>query len=168
MACWQEWDGCGGFQDPPVHANAPLVGCAVPRDGVVEGQRTHSFTMWGVDGRPHLGLRENLSTSSTPSLFPLLSRTSSCSPSGTTTCKVPLGVNPRDDWHYTDSSTGGRRVPLYDGRARTRKGIDIATKAFRTVFGEFHPRSNRARPVLIVKSRHHMPDVNGAGMARGR
>jgi hypothetical protein len=140
----------------PVHANALWMGAPSHVGGWWEGQRTHVLTMWEATGVPP-GFRENVHEIDTM-IVPSEQNRELFSHWHKNVKKVPLGVNP-DHWNYRE------RPPLEDtfrfmtAGQGNRKGIDICTKAFSTVFGGFQPSVSHPRPVLVVKDRTRMKDV---------
>jgi len=74
--------------------------------------------------------------------------------------KVPLGVDP-ERWHYSERPPVDSEFVFMTAGQGQRKGIDIAVKAFNTVFGDFQPSVSHPRPTLIVKDRYRMKEVRG-------
>lgn len=76
---------------------------------------------------------------------------------------VPLGIDP-EVWHY---SLPPSPVPefrfLFSGRG-SRKGVDLACRAFRTVFRGVRGNATRGMPKLIVKSARGQVDHWGDGI----
>ena len=126
-----------------------------------EGQRTHVLTMWEATGVPP-GFRENVHEIDTM-IVPSEQNRELFSHWHKNVKKVPLGVNP-DHWNYRERQEVGSEFVFMTAGQGKRKGIDIATKAFQTVFGGFVPSASRPRPVLIVKDRTRMKEVKGEGI----
>lgn len=149
-----------GDEDKPVYANALWMGAPSHVAGWWKGQRTHVLTMWEATGVPP-GFRENVHEIDTI-VVPSEQNRELFSHWHDNVRKVPLGINPRD-WHYQPRPEVGAEFWFMTAGQGERKGIDIAAKAFTTVFGNFKPTAVHPAPVLIVKDRHRMK-VRGEGI----
>jgi hypothetical protein len=150
-----------GDEDKPVCANALWMGAPSHVAGWWEGQRTHVLTMWEATGVPP-GFRENVHEIDTI-IVPSEQNRELFSHWHKNVRKVPLGINPKA-WHYTERNPVAEEFRFMTAGQGERKGIDIATRAFTTVFGDFEPSASHARPVLIVKDRHKMKGLGGEGV----
>ena len=144
--------------DIPVHANSLWMGAPSHVAGWWTGQRTHVLTMWEATGVPP-GFRENVHEIDTI-IVPSEQNRELFSHWHKNVKKVPLGVDP-ERWHYTERPEVGAEFVFMTAGQGERKGIDIAVKAFNTVFGDFQPSANHPRPVLLVKDRTRMQEVRG-------
>ena len=147
-----------GDEDKPVHANALWMGAPSHVAGWWKGQRTNVLTMWEATGVPP-GFRENVHEIDTI-IVPSEQNRELFSHWHKNVKKVPLGVDP-ERWHYTERPEVGAEFVFMTAGQGLRKGIDIAVKAFNTVFGEFAPTAQHPRPVLVVKDRYRMKEVRG-------
>jgi hypothetical protein len=150
-----------GDEDKPVHANALWMGAPSHVSGWWEGQRTHVLTMWEATGVPP-GFRENVHEIDTI-IVPSEQNRELFSHWHKNVEKVPLGIDPVD-WYYRERQPVESEFRFMTAGQGNRKGIDIATKAFSTVFGGFIPSASEPRPVLVVKDRTHMKEVKGEGI----
>lgn len=150
-----------GDEHLPVHANALWMGAPSHVSGWWEGQRTHVLTMWEATGVPP-GFRENVHEIDTI-IVPSEQNLELFSHWHKNVKKVPLGINPTD-WYFRERQPVEAEFRFMTAGQGQRKGIDIATRAFSTVFGDFKPSSSDPRPVLIVKDRTHMKEVKGEGI----
>ena len=147
-----------GDEHRPVHANSLWMGAPSHVGGWWEGQRTNVLTMWEATGVPP-GFRENVHEIDTI-IVPSEQNRELFSHWHKNVKKIPLGVNP-EQWHYTKRPpVDGEFVFMTAGQG-LRKGIDIAVKAFNTVFGDFQPSAGHPRPTLMVKDRYRMKEVRG-------
>lgn len=62
---------------------------------------------------------------------------------------VPLGVDP-ERWHYVPRKAPSNEFRFLIGGSGSRKGVDLAVKAFKTVFRT--PPAGGPRPVLMLKN----------------
>jgi hypothetical protein len=147
-----------GDEDQPVHANGLWMGAPSHVAGWWEGQRTHVLTMWEATGVPP-GFRENVHEIDTI-IVPSEQNRELFSHWHKNVQKITLGVDP-GRWHYTERPEVGAEFVFMTAGQGLRKGIDIAVKAFTTVFGGFEPSADHPRPVLLVKDRYRMKEVRG-------
>jgi len=61
----------------------------------------------------------------------------------------PLGVDP-ERWHYIPCEEPDREFRFLIGGSGARKGTDLASKAFRTVFGDW--KGKGPEPILVMKN----------------
>lgn len=152
--------GCSspGDEERPVSASALWMGAPSHVAGWWEGQRTNVLTMWEATGVPP-GFRENVHEIDTI-IVPSEQNRELFSNWHNNVKKVPLGVDPQR-WHLTDRPEVGAEFVFMTAGQGLRKGIDIACRAFNTVFGDFEPSASHPRPVLVVKDRYRMKEVRG-------
>lgn len=150
-----------GDEHRPVSANALWMGAPSHVAGWWEGQRTNVLTMWEATGVPP-GFRENVHEIDTI-IVPSEQNLELFSHWHKNVKKVPLGINP-GHWNYRPVPEVGAEFVFMTAGQGLRKGIDIAVKAFTTVFGDFQPSANHPRPVLMVKDRYRMKEVRGEGI----
>lgn len=147
-----------GDEGKPVSASALWMGAPSHVAGWWEGQRTNVLTMWEATGVPP-GFRENVHEPDTI-IVPSEQNRELFSHWHNNVKKVPLGIDP-ERWHYTERPEIGAEFVFMTAGQGLRKGIDVAVKAFTTVFGEFEPSAAHPRPVLVVKDRYRMKEVRG-------
>jgi len=150
-----------GDEAKPVSANALWMGAPSHVAGWWEGQRTNVLTMWEATGVPP-GFRENVHEIDTI-IVPSEQNRELFAHWHKNVKKVPLGINPAQ-WHYTERPPVESEFVFMTAGQGLRKGIDIAVKAYSTVFGDFKPSASMPRPVLVVKDRYRMKEVRGEGI----
>jgi hypothetical protein len=123
-----------------------------------KGQRAHCLTMWEATGVPP-GFRENVHEIDTI-IVPSEQNRELFSQWHDNVKKVPLGVDP-ELWYYQERSPRDAEFVFMTAGQGERKGIDIVTRAFTIVFGDFKPSASRPNPILIVKDRTRMQQVRG-------
>ena len=140
----------------PIHASSLWMGAPSHVAGWWKGQRTNVLTMWEATGVPP-GFRENVHEIDTI-IVPSEQNLELFSHWHKNVKKVPLGVNP-EQWHYMERPEVGAEFVFMTAGQGERKGIDIAVRAFNTVFGDFEPSASRPRPVLMVKNRYRSKEA---------
>lgn len=133
----------------PVHKDYLSIGHPAHIDGWWEGQSAHVFTMWEATVMPPGG-REQLHEFETV-FVPAQHDVDLWGRFHPRVIKVPLGVNP-DVWHPTPRPDPGANFTFLTAGNGPRKGIDIAVRAFNTVFADYKPTWNEPTPKLIVKN----------------
>jgi glycosyl transferase family 4 len=134
-----------------VHANALWMGAPSHIGGWWEGQRTHVLTMWEATGVPP-GFRENVHEIDTI-VVPSQQNLELFSHWHKNVRKVPLGID-AERWRYRERPPIEREFCFMTAGQGKRKGIDIVTRAFSTVFGDFTPSPSDPVPTLVVKDRN--------------
>lgn len=142
--------------DFPMHANALWMGSPSHVRGWWEGQRSHVLTMWEGTALPG-GFRENMHGFDTV-IVPSQQNLELFSQFHPNVKKVGLGIDP-NDWHYQDRPEVGTEFRFMCAGQGLRKGIDVAMRAFDTVFGSYVPKANEPIPTLTVKNRTHMKEA---------
>jgi len=147
-----------GTHEHPIHRNGLWVTAPAHVKGWWKGQRVHVFTMWEATGVPG-GFRDNVHDIDTL-IVPSEQNRELFSLFHDNVRKVPLGVNP-DQWHYTPRQPVEREFRFLACGSGVRKGIDVAQRAFKEVFGGFTPTANDPIPTLTIKNRRSLDEVNG-------
>ena len=136
--------------DLPVHKNSLWMGAPSHIKGWWKGQITHCLTMWEATGVPP-GFRENVQDLDTI-IVPSQQNYELFTQWHHNVKKVPLGINPQH-WNYRKRPRVRDEFRFFTAGQAHRKGIDIAIKAFNTVFGGYTPTASDPRPRLIIKDR---------------
>ena len=147
-----------GDEADPVPATSLWMGAPSHVAGWWMGQHTNVLTMWEATGVPP-GFRENVHEIDTI-IVPSEQNRELFSHWHKNVKKVPLGVDPAR-WHYEPRPEVGAEFVFMTAGQGLRKGIDVAVKAFTTVFGDFKPSPSHPRPTLMVKDRYRMKEVRG-------
>ena len=134
----------------PIHANGLWMTSPSVVRGWWKGQRVHMLTMWEATVLPP-GFRENLHEFDTV-FVPSHQNQELFGRFHDNVKVVNLGVNP-DEWHYVERPPVGTEFRFLTCGQGQRKGIDIVTKAFMEVFGNFTPTGTDPTPKLIIKDR---------------
>lgn len=133
----------------PMHKDNLWLGLPAHVKGWYEGQRNHVLTMWEASVLPE-GFRAELAEFDTV-IVPSEQNRELFSHFHPNVRKIPLGVDPTL-WHYRKRPAVDQEFRFLVSGRGSRKGVDVAVRAFETVFGNWTPTADHPVPMLTIKS----------------